>query len=79
VQVVEELRSQLTLAKDELKKLERLNADLHDELAREKESAAMQLAGAQADASDATQELRRTVDDLRGQLKQQVSVRCSVL
>lgn len=46
--------------------------DLHDELEKEKESAAAQLAGVQADAEDVIKELRRTVEDLRGQLKQQV-------
>jgi signal transduction histidine kinase len=66
------LRSQLTRAKEELKKLEQLNVDLHDELEKEKDSAATQLAGVQADAEDVIKELRRTVEDLRGQLKQQV-------
>ena len=72
----EELRSQLALAKEELKKLEQLNINLHNELEREKENAATQLAGAQADAEDVIQELRRTVGDLRGQLKQQVRFFC---
>ena len=66
------MRSQLALAKEELKKLEQLNVDLHDELEKERGSAATQLAGVQADAEDVIKELRRTVEDLRGQLKQQV-------
>jgi signal transduction histidine kinase len=76
VQVGEELRSELALVKEELQKLEQLNADLRKELFLEKENSARQLAGAEADAEDVIRELRRSVGDLKGQLKQQVGLGC---
>jgi hypothetical protein len=75
-QVGEELRSELALVKDELQKLKQLNANLRDELVAEKEKATRQLAGAKADAEDVAQELRRSIGDLKCQLKQQVSLGC---
>ncbi len=78
MQVGEELRSELALVKEELQKLEQLNADLRKELFLEKENSARQLAGAEADAEDVIRELRRSVGDLKGQLKQQVGLGCGL-
>ena len=74
VQVGEELRSELALLQQKLQKQELVNATLCEELVKEKENAARQLAAAEADAEDVIQELRRTVGDLKSQLKQQVGV-----
>ena len=68
----EELRSQLVQLKVELNKLQQVNVDLHKELKVEQENAAKQLAGASADAEDVIQQLRRVVEELKGQLRQQV-------
>lgn len=70
----EELRSQLVLLKVELNKLEQVNVDLHKELKVEKDNAAKQLAGASADAEGVIQQLRRVVEELKGQLRQQVGL-----
>jgi signal transduction histidine kinase len=68
----EELRSELILVKEELSKLERENAHLREEIVKDKGSAAKQLARCEADADEVIQQLRRTVVQLEGQLKQQV-------
>lgn len=60
------------MVKEELSKLERENAHLHEEIVKDKESAAKQLARCEADADKVIQQLRRTVVQLEGQLKQQV-------
>jgi signal transduction histidine kinase len=56
----------------ELSKLERENAHMREEIVKDKESAAKQLARCEADANEVIQQLRRTVVQLEGQLKQQV-------
>lgn len=68
----EELRSQLVQLKVELNKLQQVNVDLHKELKVEQENAAKQLAGASADAEGVIQQLRRVVEELKEQLRQQV-------
>ncbi len=74
VQSGEELRSELLLLKVQLNKLEQVNVDLHNELKVEKGNAAKQLEGVSADAENVIQELRRVVEELKGQLRQQVGL-----
>ena len=79
----------MLLLKEELKKLELEKAHLQDEIVKERQSAARQLADAEADANHVVRELRRVVGELDGQLKQQVgatvvlisvvSLRCGVV
>lgn len=45
---------------------------MREEIVKDKESAAKQLARCEADANEVIQQLRRTVVQLEGQLKQQV-------
>ena len=54
--------------------MEQVNAELHDELRRERERgrSAKEQAGAGSDAEDVVRELRHVVGELEGQLKQQV-------
>ncbi len=71
-QLGQELRSELLQLKQELEKLQAENVNLQQDILKEKESAAQQLAAAKADAEHVIQELRRVVEELEGQLKQQV-------
>jgi signal transduction histidine kinase len=56
----------------EFSKLESENAHVREQIVKDKESAAKQLARCKADADEVIQQLRRTVVQLEGQLKQQV-------
>ena len=62
----------MILVRMEFSKLERENAHVREQIVKDKESAEKQLARCEADADEVVQQLRRTVVQLEGQLKQQV-------